>query len=238
MAAFAFVCTLRAGPVYCAQEEAVLNVYSWAEYFPAPMLRRFEAETGIHVNYTVMDSNDVMETTLSAGHSGFDLVTVNASPHLAREIPKHLWQPLDKAHIRTIGNADPSVMRTLQRVDPGNRYAIPWMWGTVGVMFSPDKVRAASSTPSRAIDKVFRPEVVARYRDCGVTVLDPGLTYCPHSRRGWGIRSYRPTPRRCMSLRPPSTRYGPTCGASAPPATTSSSAKARAAWRWAIRAMR
>ncbi len=179
MAAFAFVCTLRAGPVYCAQEEAVLNVYSWAEYFPAPMLRRFEAETGIHVNYTVMDSNDVMETTLSAGHSGFDLVTVNASPHLAREIPKHLWQPLDKAHIRTIGNADPSVMRTLQRVDPGNRYAIPWMWGTVGVMFSPDKVRAASSTPSRAIDKVFRPEVVARYQDCGVTVLDSWVDVLP-----------------------------------------------------------
>ena len=178
-AAFAAALALVAGAALAGTEAKVLNLYSWSEYFPDTMLRRFEAETGIHVNYTVMDSNDVMETTLSAGHSGFDLVTVNASPHLAREIPKHLWQPLDKSRISTIGNADPSVMHTLQRVDPGNRYAIPWMWGTVGIMVNPAKVRAASAEPSRAIDKVFRPEVVARYRDCGVTVLDSWVDVLP-----------------------------------------------------------
>lgn len=179
VATLAATFALVAGQANAGPDQKVLNVYSWAEYFPAPMLRRFESETGIHVNYTVMDSNDVMETTLSAGHSGFDLVTVNASPHLAREIPKHLWQPLDKSRIRTIGNADPSIMRTLQRVDPGNRYAIPWMWGTVGVMVNPDKIRAASSEPSRAIDKVFKPEVIARYQDCGVTVLDSWVDVLP-----------------------------------------------------------
>ena len=122
-----------------ADASRVVNLYSWAEYFPAPILRRFEAETGIRVNYSVMDSNDVMETTLSAGHSGFDLVTVNASPHLAREIPKHLWQKLDRSRLRNLANADASILRALRRVDPDNAYAIPWMWGTVGVMFNPDK---------------------------------------------------------------------------------------------------
>ena len=80
----------------------VLNLYSWAEYFPADVLHQFEAETGIKVNYAVFDSNDVAETTLSAGHSGFDLVTVNVAPHLGRQIPKGLWQPLDRTQLATL----------------------------------------------------------------------------------------------------------------------------------------
>lgn len=163
-----------------AEPSRVVNVYSWAEYFPPAILRKFEAETGIKVNYAVMDSNDVMETTLSAGHSGFDLVTVNASPHLGREIPKRLWQKLDKTRLRNVANADPSIMKALRRVDPENAYAIPWMWGTLGVMFNPDMVRARLPPGyTRAIDMVFKPEVVARLKDCGVTVLDSWVDVLP-----------------------------------------------------------
>jgi putrescine transport system substrate-binding protein len=163
-----------------AEPPRVVNIYSWAEYFPPSILRKFEAETGIKVNYAVMDSNDVMETTLSAGHSGFDLVTVNASPHLGREIPKHLWRKLDKARLRNLANADPSIMKALRRVDPENAYAIPWMWGTLGVMFNPDLVRARLPPGhTRTIDMVFKPEVVARFKDCGVTVLDSWVDVLP-----------------------------------------------------------
>jgi len=166
--------------VAAAEPARVVNVYSWAEYFPAPILRKFEAETGIKVNYAVMDSNDVMETTLSAGHSGFDLVTVNASPHLGREIPKGLWQRLDKARLRNLANADPSIMKVLRRVDPQNAFAIPWMWGTLGVMFNSDMVRARLRPgPIRVIDMVFKPEIVARFKDCGVTVLDSWVDVLP-----------------------------------------------------------
>jgi putrescine transport system substrate-binding protein len=163
-----------------ADPAGVVNVYSWAEYFPEPLIHKFEAETGIKVNYSVMDSNDVMEATLSAGHSGFDLVTVNAAPHLGREIPKHLWQKLDKTRLRNIGNADPTIMRILERVDPGNAYAVPWMWGTTGVMFNPDKVRAAMPEgPGRAIDMVFEPAVAARFKNCGITILDAWVDILP-----------------------------------------------------------
>jgi putrescine transport system substrate-binding protein len=163
-----------------AEPAGVVNIYSWAEYFPPSIIRKFEAETGIKVNYAVMDNNDVMETTLSAGHSGFDLVTVNASPHLGREIPKHLWQKLDRSKLKNAGNADPSVMKALRRVDPGNAYAIPWMWGTLGVLYNPDMVRARlPSGAARPLDMVFKPEVVARLRDCGVTVLDAWVDMLP-----------------------------------------------------------
>ncbi len=163
-----------------AEPSRVVNIYSWAEYFPPSILKKFEAETGIKVNYSVMDSNDVMETTLSAGHSGFDLVTVNASPHLGREIPKHLWQKLDKSRLKNLANADPSVMKALRRVDPENAYALPWMWGTLGVMYNPDLVRPRLPPgPTRAIDMVFKPDVVARFKDCGVTVLDAWVDMLP-----------------------------------------------------------
>ncbi len=181
--AAAGLCALAAlavAAVAVAEPSQVVNIYSWAEYFPEPVLRKFEAETGIKVNYSVMDNNDVMETTLSAGHSGFDLVTVNASPHLAREIPKHLWQKLDKARLKNIANADPTIMKALRRVDPQNAYAIPWMWGTLGVMYNPELVGSRMPAgQARGLDMVFRPATVARFKDCGVTVLDSWVDILP-----------------------------------------------------------
>ncbi|MBS0374607.1 MAG: extracellular solute-binding protein [Proteobacteria bacterium] len=172
---------LALGPtVTLAATDREVNIYSWAEYFPSPLLRKFEAETGIKVNYAVMDSNDVMETTLSAGHSGFDLVTVNASPHLGREIPRRLWQPLDLKRIPNRVHADPVILATLAAVDPGNRYAIPWMWGTTGILSNPALVAAAGARPGlRPGDMVFRAADAARLADCGITVLDSWVDVLP-----------------------------------------------------------
>jgi putrescine transport system substrate-binding protein len=158
----------------------VLNLYSWAEYFPDGVLEQFTAETGIRVNYAVFDSNDVAETTLSAGHSGFDLVTVNAAPHLGRQIPRGLWQPLDKARLQNLGNVDASILQMLAHVDPGNRYAIPYMWGTTGIIFNPDKIAAVMpGAPVDSLDMIFRPELVARFRSCGVSVLGTWVDIIP-----------------------------------------------------------
>jgi putrescine transport system substrate-binding protein len=158
----------------------VLNLYSWAEYFQPSVLREFEAETGIKVNYSVFDSNDVAETTLSAGNSGFDLVTVNASPHLGRQIPKGLWRLLDKTQLHNLGNVDAKILQMLGRVDPGNRYAIPYMWGTTGLIYNPDKIRAIMpDAPVDSLDMVFRPDIVARFKSCGVSVLSSWVDMLP-----------------------------------------------------------
>ena len=159
--------------VFCTPNDRVLNLYSWAEYFPDPLIRRFEAETGIKVNYAVFDSPDVMETTLSAGHSGFDLVTVNASPQLGREIPRGLWQKLDKSRLAGLEHLDPMILHMLAKVDPGNAYAVPWFWGTAGIIFNPDLILARmSAAPTNSVDMVFNKSVVAQFKDCGVTILD------------------------------------------------------------------
>ncbi len=160
--------------------EKVLNLYSWAEYFPDPVLRQFEAETGIKVNFSVFDSNDVAETTLSAGESGFDLVTVNAVPHLGRQIPKGLWRPLDKSKLHNLGNVDGKLLQMLAGVDPGNRYAIPYMWGTTGLIYNVDKIRSIMpDAPVESLAMIFRPDLVARFKSCGVSVLNSWVDMLP-----------------------------------------------------------
>ncbi len=162
------------------ENDKVLNLYAWAEYFPGIVLQQFERETGIKVNYATLDSNDVAETTLSAGHSGFDLVTVNASPHLGRQIPKGLWLPLDRARITHWDNVDPKLLQIMRRVDPQNRYAIPYVWGTTGIIFNPSKIRAImSDAPVDSLAMFFRPDIAARFKQCGISMLDSWVDILP-----------------------------------------------------------
>ncbi len=150
----------------------VVNVYAWAEYFPPSVIAKFEAETGLHVNYAVLDSPDVAETTLSAGNSNYDVVTMNASPHLAREIPQGFWKPLDKAKIPNAKNADPQILTLLQPLDAGNNHAVPWMWGTVGVLYNQAKVEAQGGLPANSLDMVLDSTIAHKFEPCGINVLD------------------------------------------------------------------
>jgi putrescine transport system substrate-binding protein len=161
-------------------QDRVLNLYSWAEYFPDSVIAKFETETGIKVNYSVFDSNDVAETTLSAGQSGFDLVTVNASPHLGRQIPKGLWRPLDKSKLNNLGNVDSKLLQMLARVDPDNRYAIPYMWGTTGLIYNPDRIHSIlAKAPVSSLAMILRPDLAAQFKGCGISVLDSWVDMLP-----------------------------------------------------------
>ncbi len=130
------------GCAAAADRAHVLNVYAWAEYFPPSVVAKFEAASGIHVNYAVLDSPEMAETILSAGNSNYDLVTMNAAPEMGREIPKGFWKVLDRSRIPNVRNADPKIMQLLSTVDPGNQHAVPWMWGTTGLIYDPDKIKS------------------------------------------------------------------------------------------------
>ncbi len=161
-------------PARAAPDRAhVVNVYAWADYFPQSVVDKFQAETGMHVNYTVFDSPDTAETALSVGSSNYDIVTMNASPHLAREIPKGFWKKLDPAQIPNVRNADPQIMKILGQVDPGNLYAVPWMWGTVGVMYDAEKLKSIVGTvPVESLDLLLKKELAAKFEKCGISLLD------------------------------------------------------------------
>ncbi len=156
-----------------AERTKVLNIYAWAEYFPPAVISKFQAETGIHVNYAVLDSPETAETILSVGHSNYDLVTMNAAPELAREIPKGFWKKLDQAGLPNARNADPQIMQLLNSVDPGNQYAVPWMWGTTGLIYNSDKIKAIMpNAPIDSLDMVFKKDVAAKFAACGISMLD------------------------------------------------------------------
>jgi putrescine transport system substrate-binding protein len=156
-----------------ADRTKVLNIYAWAEYFPTGLIAKFQSESGIHVNYAVLDSPESAETILSAGHSDYDIVTMNAAPELAREIPKGFWRKLDQAGIPNARNADPQIMKLLQSVDPGNQYAVPWMWGTTGLIYNSEKIKAIMpNAPLDSLDMVLKKDIAAKFAGCGISMLD------------------------------------------------------------------
>ena len=168
------ICILLWGLTCTAADRAkVLNIYAWAEYFPSTLIAKFQAETGIHVNYSVLDSPETAETILSVGHSNYDIVTMNASPELAREIPKGFWKKLDQASLPNARNADPQIMQLLKSVDPGNQFAVPWMWGTTGLIYNSDKIKAIMPNPPiDSLDMVLKKDIAARFASCGISMLD------------------------------------------------------------------
>ena len=128
-----------AGPAR-AEDAGTLNIYNWTDYIDPKTVERFNAETGIKVRYDVYDTNETLDAKLRAGHSGYDLVVPTASPFLANQIAAGLYRPLDRTKLKNYGNLDPVLMKQLANYDPGNRHAIPWMWGTTGLGYNVEKV--------------------------------------------------------------------------------------------------
>ena len=160
-------------PSFAADRAQVLNIYAWSDYFPKSLIDTFQSETGIHVNYTVFDSPEMAETTLSVGNSNYDIVTMNAAPELGREIPKGFWKVLDAAAIPNLRNADPDVLKRLASVDPGNKHAVPWMWGTTGIIYNPTLIYARmGNAPIDSLDMILKKDVVAKFASCGISILD------------------------------------------------------------------
>ena len=150
-----------------------MNIYAWPEYFPPSVVARFEAESGLHVNYTVLDSPQTAETILSVGSSNYDLVTMNAAPELAREIPKGFWKALDPARIPNARNADPKILDLLRTADPGNQHAVPWMWGTTGLIYNGEKIKSIMpNAPADSLAMVFNKDLAAKFASCGIDLID------------------------------------------------------------------
>ena len=172
-AALGIVVGLLTSMAHAEDRSRTVNVYAWAEYFPPSVIDKFQRATGMHVNMTLFDSVNVAETTMSVGRSNFDVVTMNATPQLVREIPGGYWKKLDRSAIPNAANADPTLLKLLERADPGNQYAVPWMWGTVGVMYNVDKVKALiGSVPAQSLDMVFDKKYSEKLAKCGINILD------------------------------------------------------------------
>ncbi|MDG2526702.1 extracellular solute-binding protein [Stenotrophomonas sp. HITSZ_GD] len=156
-----------------AVEARELNVYNWSDYIAAGTVPGFEQASGVKVVYDTFDSNELLEAKLLAGASGYDVVVPSLS-FLGRQIQAGVFQPLDKSKIPNLANLDPAMMARIAQQDPGNKYAVPYLWGTTGIGYNVDKIKAVFGTDEvvNSWDLVFKPENVAKLKDCGVTLLD------------------------------------------------------------------
>ena len=153
--------------------DKTLHVYNWSDYIAPNTVADFEKQTGIKVVYDVFDSNEVLEGKLMAGSTGYDVV-VPSSSFLARQLQSGVFQPLDKSKLPNYKNLDPDLMKKLEQHDPGNKYAIPYLWATTGIGYNVDKVKAVlgKDAPLNSWDLVLKPENLKKLKSCGVSFLE------------------------------------------------------------------
>ncbi len=157
-----------------------VRVYNWSDYIDEGLLEKFEAETGLELVYDVFDSNEVLETKMLAGGSGYDVV-VPTGTFLQRQISAGAFQPLDKSKLPNLDNMWDVVSSRTAQYDPGNDYSINYMWGTTGLGVNVGKVTEALG-PDAPIDSwslVFDPANMEKLADCGVHFLDAPTEMIP-----------------------------------------------------------
>lgn len=154
-------------------EQKTLHVYNWSDYISPDTVPDFEKQTGIKVVYDVFDSNEVLEGKLMAGSTGYDVV-VPSSSFLARQLQSGVFQELDKSKLPNYKNLDPELLKKVEQHDPGNKYAIPYLWATTGIGYNVEKVKAVlgKDAPVDSWDLVLKPENLEKLKSCGVSFLD------------------------------------------------------------------
>jgi len=171
------VVVLLGGLASAPAKQRVVNFYNWSDYIAPTLLDDFTKETGIKVRYDTFDSNDTLEAKLLAGKSGYDVVVPTAY-FLARQIEAGIFLKLDKAKLPNLINAWPEITDRLARYDPGNQYAVNYMWGTTGIGYNLKAARqiVGADVPSAALldswDDVFDPARIGKFKNCGVHLLD------------------------------------------------------------------
>ena len=175
LAGCAAACAVAAG----SAEEKVLNVFTWPDYIGPHTIADFEKEYGIKVNYDTYDSTEMAEARLLAGRTGYDVVD-HAERYSARLIPIGVYRPLDRARLTNWRNLDPWVLKSLQSADPGNRYGVPYLWGTTGFTYNVKMIRERMpNAPVHSGDMIFKPEVARHFADCGISFLDEPTDVIP-----------------------------------------------------------
>ncbi|WP_246661850.1 MULTISPECIES: polyamine ABC transporter substrate-binding protein [unclassified Rhizobium] len=168
-------------------EDKVVNIYNWSDYIDNSILEDFTKETGIKVVYDTFDQNETLETKLLAGKTGYDIVVPTAY-FLQRQIKAGVFQKLDKSKLPNISNMWDTVQQRIATYDPGNQYAIDYMWGTSGVGYNVDKVKQILGTDDAPdINVIFDPKLAAKFKDCGIYVLDSPTDVIPAALRYLGL---------------------------------------------------
>lgn len=154
-------------------QDRVVNVYNWSDFIDQKVLEDFTKETGIKVIYDTYDNNEIVETKLFAGKSGYDIV-VPSGPFIQRMIPTNVLLKLDKSKLPNLSNMWAEVTDRLAVYDPGNQYAVNYLWGTTGFAYNVDLIKKhlGEDAPVDSWDILLKPEYASKLKGCGIYILD------------------------------------------------------------------
>ena len=168
----AMAAPIGCGSAHKGPEQKVLNVYNWADYIGKDTLAKFERASGIKVIYDTYDADETLEAKMMAGDSGYDVVSTSTD-FFSRQIKAGIYQPLDRSKLPNWKNLDPEVLAVEAEADPGNRYAMPYLRHVNGFAYNVDMIKARMpDAPLDSLDMIFKPQIIARFADCGVSFLD------------------------------------------------------------------
>ena len=156
-----------------------LNIYNWADYIEPAVLEEFEQEFGIRVQYDTYDASAMVDTKLLAGNSGYDIV-FHASGSSARLIPIGAYHPIDYSRLENWRHIDMTITSKILNSYDQPLTGVPYMWGTTGYAYNVDMIRQRMpDAPVNSSALIFDPEVVSRFADCGVSLLDSARVVIP-----------------------------------------------------------
>jgi putrescine transport system substrate-binding protein len=165
-------CGTGSGSTPHRAEQGELRIYNWADYIGKNTVADFETQTGIKVIYDTYDADETLEAKMMAGDAGYDVVSTSTD-YFSRQIKAGIYRPLDKALLPNWKNLDPHILAIEAQADPGNRHAVPYLQHVNGFAYNVDKIRARMpDAPVDSLDLIFKPEIIRRFADCGVTFLD------------------------------------------------------------------
>jgi spermidine/putrescine-binding protein len=158
-----------------------LNVLNWSDYFIGPeAVAEFAKAQGINVNYATLDADDTLQAKLLSGHSGYDVV-YPSSTYFSKQVEAGVFQQLDWSRLPNRAYLDPALMKRVTVQDPGNRYGVPYVWGTDGMILNVTRVREilGKDVNLDTWDLLFKPEFVSKLHDCGVSLVDQASDVFP-----------------------------------------------------------
>ncbi|KJK19165.1 polyamine ABC transporter substrate-binding protein [Pseudomonas sp. 2(2015)] len=178
-----------------AQAVEEVNISNWNGYIADDTLPSFTKATGIKATYDIHDSNEVLESKLMTGNTGYDVVSPS-NHFMSRLIKAGAIQPLDRSQLPNWKNLDPLLMKKLEVNDPGNQYGFPYMWGTAGIGYNVEKIKAifGSTDVTRSWKLFFDEESINKLSHCGVAIIDNPTQILPITLNYLGLPHHSHTP--------------------------------------------
>ncbi len=174
------VLTLRFYTSTVNSNDNFVNVCDWYGMIDPSIIKQFEDETGIKVQYDLFDNNEVLEAKLLASNSGYDVVFPTALPYVMRQIPIGIYQPLNKTQLPNLKKLNHIIVDNMNDVDPNMTYVIPFYWGTLGVIIDEDKLKKLNiPVDVDSYDVLFNANNLKNLAQCGVGFLEESVDIFP-----------------------------------------------------------